>query len=164
VSSTQPLLEGRVQVDEVIRLRREIAGLEKELDAAREELQTVKRAAADSVQAIRALRKVLSPIHAAIGMVFGELSRVDADAIVADDNSPVVGASRNPSIWQDRITKSDVSGKVLQVLLDGGGPMTLQQIRIAAKTHSNTSTYLSRLIAKNWVQKLGHGTYALKEL
>jgi len=40
--------------------------------------------------------------------------------------------------------------------------MTVTQLRVAARTGGNTPTYLNRLTAKNWVQKVGRGIYSLK--
>jgi hypothetical protein len=163
--SSRPALEGHVQADDVTRLKREIAGLEKELEEAKREAERYKRLSADAAKAIAVMQKVFGPDYAALKMVFGEMSRVEADVLVGQ----TVGEEKdgtvkvNSSIWQERISKlGPAQAKVLQVLLDGGGDMSLQQIRHAAKTHGNTTTYLKALIARNWVQKTGYGTYALK--
>jgi hypothetical protein len=154
------MLEGRMEVDEAVRLRREIAGLEKELQEARDGETKAKAASADAIHAIRALRKQLEPLYNSLRMIFGEISRVDAGATETTATSFSSGAS----IWQERISKSGtIHARILQVMVDGGGgEMSLSQIRSAANTGSNTSTRLGELIAKNWVRKVGHGTYALK--
>jgi hypothetical protein len=106
---------------------------------------------------------VLEPFRTAIGMIFGEISRVDAETLA----SRVAGSASgfNGSAWQDRIAKATpAEGRILQTLLDGGGEMSLTQIRQAARTFGNTSTYLNRLLAKNWVQKTARGSWSLKEL
>jgi hypothetical protein len=77
----------------------------------------------------------------------------------------MTGAARNnSSLWQERIAKSStIHARLIQLLLDGGGEMSYSQIKSAARTGGNTSARLSELIAKNWLQKSGHGKYALKE-
>jgi hypothetical protein len=74
-----------------------------------------------------------------------------------------VSAPNAESVWESRIAKCGApQGRILRVLLDGGGEMALAQIRRAARTESNTSKYLDELRAKNWVQRLGAGIWALK--
>jgi hypothetical protein len=157
---SQPLLEGGP--DESVRLRREIAGLEQELQVAKDEAAKFKQLSKDAAHAVRVLRTLTEPWLNALKALHGEMSRVDAEALGgAEDN--ISGPNR--SIWQERIAKATpAEGRILQTLLDGGGTMTLAQIRKAAKTFGNTSTYLNRLLAKNWVQKTAHGSWALKEL
>ena len=148
--------------DETVRLRREITGLERELEEAKAEATTAKQASVDAVAAIRALRKALSPTFTALKMIFGEISRVEAEMTVEVAHGGAPGS--NKSVWQDRIAKATPQqARVLQTLLDGGGPMSYSQIRAAARTAGNTSNVLGELKAKNWLEKLGHGTYALKE-
>lgn len=155
--SSRPLLSQGSETDENTRLRREIAGLEKELADAKEETRKAVQASADALHAIHALRKQTEPLYTALKMIHGEISRVDADSEYKSDPGTSVG------IWQERIAKvSGPEGRILQVLLDGRGPMSLSQVRAAAGTSSNTSSYLSRLYAKNWVQKVAHGSWALK--
>jgi hypothetical protein len=156
VSASHPALEGHVEVSEAERLRREIRGLEHELSEARGEAQKARQAASDAIQAVKALRKHLQPLYTAMRMIFGEIERVE---LPEDGQEPAQSAS----VWQERINKATpAEGRILQVLLDGGGEMSLTQIRQAAKTYNNTSTYLNRLKAKNWIQQTGRGTYSLK--
>jgi hypothetical protein len=149
--------------DEAVRLRREIAGLEKELEEAKAEATTAKQAAVDGIAAIRALRKALDPTFTALKMIFGEISRVEANLTVeATEGAAPRG---NNSVWQERIAKSSPQqARVLQTLLDGGGQMSYNQIKTAARTYNSTSAVLSQLMAKNWIHKVGHGNYALKDL
>lgn len=153
-------LNGEVSVEEATRLRRELAGLEGELREARAEADQAKQLAKDSVQAIRSLRKQLEPLYSALKMVFGEISRVDANSEPAGD---LASSGVSQSMWENRIAKATPSqARILRVMLDGGGPMSSGQIRKAAATGSNTPTYLVQLIARNWVEKVAHGSYALK--
>lgn len=157
----QPALEAAPEDREVVRLRREIAGLERELQDAKQDATEARNRAEDSLQAIFALRKQLTGLFNALKMVFGEISRVKADEV--DSAEPGEGSRTDRDLWAERIAKAGrAEGRVLQVLLDGGGPMSLAQVRAAAGTGSNTSTYLAKLYAKNWVQKTGHGFWSLK--
>lgn len=95
-----------------------------------------------------------------VPLIFGEISRVDAEAIVGE----ITGTGTGKPVWQERIAKSGtIHARILQIMLDGGGPMGYKQIASAARTGGNTSARLGELIAKNWVHKIGHGQYALKE-
>lgn len=154
----QPALEAAPEDREVIRLQREIAGLEQELAQAREERDQAVRASADAIKAIRALRAALKTPYDAFRMIFGEISRVEAESTVEQ-----AAVASNAGVWADRIGKSTgAQRRILQVLLDGGGAMELQQIRQAAGTGGGTSGVLNQLQAKNWVQRLGAGQWALK--
>jgi hypothetical protein len=160
--STRPLLtsDNNSFVEENTRLKRELAGLEQELAQAKDEAQKAKHASADAIHAIRTLRKTLEPMYTAMKMVFGEILRVDAEAARA---TPAGGD--NGDVWPDRVAK--LGGKaqaILQVLIDGAGPMTLSQVARAAHCDPRTgSARLSELMARNWVQKVGHGQYAIKQ-
>lgn len=157
--SQQPLLEGKVQPDEVTRLRREIAGLEQELQAAKDEAAQAKQAVTDSAVVIRLFRKEFEGQFRFFKALFGEASRVDVSSS-ADGDGAVNTADKG--VWNERLSRvSGESARILQALLDGGGPMTHAQISRAARS-SHTSARLSGLMAKNWVQKVGHGSYALK--
>jgi hypothetical protein len=159
MSSHPQLLNAAPDPSEATRLRRENAGLERELADAKAEALAAKQAAAEAIQAIRALRKQFEPLYTALRVAFGEIARVDADPIV--EQGPMNNTMN--TVWMERIAKSkDSHARVLQVMLDGGGPMSLQQIRNASGTSSNASKYLNELLAKNWVQKLGHGSWGLK--
>jgi hypothetical protein len=156
-----PALDGQVDASEAIRLRREITGLEAELAAAKDEAAKFKQLSKDAVHAIRALRQMTEPWLTVLKMLHGEISRVNAEAVVG----PVAGVSSRDStpIWQERISKvGGAAGRILQVLVDGGGPMSLSQITRAAGSGGSTSARLSELMAKNWVQKAAHGSYELK--
>lgn len=156
--SAHPALEAAPEDREIVRLQREIAGLEQELADAREERDQAVRASADAIKAIRALRAALKPAYDSFRMIFGEISRVEAEATV-EQGTP----QPNSGVWADRMAKCNGSQRrVLQSMLDGGGPMELQQIRQSAGTGGGTSGVLNQLQAKNWVQKLGGGQWALK--
>lgn len=156
--SERPALEAAPEDREIIRLQREIAGLEQELAEAREERDQAMHASADAIKAIRALRAALKPAYDSFRMIFGEISRVEAESTV-EQGAP----AGNSSVWADRLAKSNgAQRRILQTLLDGGGAMELRQIRAAAGTGGGTSNILNQLQAKNWVQRIGGGQWALK--
>ena len=160
--SNQPALEGTVDASEAIRLRREITGLEAELATAKDEAAKYKQLSKDAVHSIRALRQMTGPWLDVLKMLHGEISRVDAEAI-GESVTSAPGHGSNISTWRERISKvGGASSRILQVLLDGGGPMSYSQIQRAARSGGATSSRLSELIARNWVQKSGHGYYSLK--
>ncbi len=162
MSSKPQLLNAAPGDDELTRLRREIKGLEQDLRDAQAEAQQAKQASSDAIQAIRALRKQTEPLYLALKMIHGEISRVDAAAMGAAETSSS-GSAGGDALWRERIAKvTGASRRIIEVLLDGGGPMSFVQIKSAAGSGGATSARLSELIARNWVQKVGHGTYALK--
>jgi hypothetical protein len=116
-----PQLSG--EIDPTIRFRREIAGLEQELAEAKAEAQQARQASADAVQAIRALRKALEPFHRAIAMIYGEISRVEADSF-----SPEAGVAGTLSPkWQMMKQKlGHREGQIIDALQHGG--MTAKQL------------------------------------
>lgn len=119
------------QKSEEVRLRREISGLERELQEAREEAQEAKQASADAIRAIRELRRQLEPMFKALKMVFGEISRVDADEQIAAGSTNGT-QSKSDSIWQQRKNKiGGRAGDAIQAFLDLDKALTRDQIRIA---------------------------------
>ena len=160
MSSRPQLLNSAPGDDEASRLKREIRGLEEELREARSEAQQAKQASADAISAIRALRKQTEGLFNALRMIHGEISRVDAEQLGTVEASPMP----NQDLWRERIAKvSGASARILQVLLDGGGPMAYSQIKSAARSGGGTPARLAELIARNWVERIGHGSYALKK-
>jgi len=138
------LLNGEVDgAAELKELRSRVEELERNAERIREQSE---EAAQRTVEAI--LRKMFSQLHQATSVLIGE------------KEAPSTGSS---TVWPDRIAKArPTHARILQALLDGGGEMTLQQIRTVTKYGGNTSTYLNELAAKNWVQKIASGIWALK--
>lgn len=118
----QPLLEG--QVDETVRLRREIAGLEQELEQAKEELRSTKQASANAIRAVNVIRRQLEPWHHAMKLLFEEINRVgvDSEELVSGDSS----GSLSPK-WQ--MMKQKLGHREAQIIdaLQHGG-MTVKQM------------------------------------
>jgi len=135
-----PLLEGEIESPESAMLR--------------EIQKATLRAQQDAEKALAEIQQLTA--------IVGRL--VHGLRAAASGESPIVSGTEQPgSLWESRIAKAGgPEARILQTLVDGGGQMTLTQIRTAARTFNNTSTYLNRLLAKNWVQKLGNGMWALK--
>ena len=131
-SSPKLLRDGDETPAEVVRLRREIAGLEQELRQAKQEAVDAKQSAADALAAIRFLRNSpLEPIHKALKMIFGEISRVDAAAA-----SPEPGSATSPHAsglnarWQ--MIRDRLGGRQAEFIdLLQHGPMTASQLSAA---------------------------------
>jgi len=144
-----PALEGKVLPDEVTRLRREIAGLELELQQAKKEAFGAKQAASDATQAIASLRKVLDPLYTSLRMIYGEISRVEVESQVGQGN----GAAGNSKL---EVWKQKLGGKaaaVLEVLEIG--PRNRQQLKDSVRCGQSTIDALTKklrdlgLIEKN---------------
>lgn len=137
---SQPLLEGQIETAEMS----EIRDLRRRVDSIASELSELQNQVRGVVAMAAFLKKQLAPVF-------------------TGKQTEQQSAAPQDGLWQDRIARARAThAKVLQALLDGGGEMTLQQIRTVCKYGGNTSTYLNELAAKNWVQQLGRGIWALK--
>ena len=160
----QPLLEAsretRAVNDELRLLRLANEKLEEQLREAREALKAAEREAVHALKSQARLRKLLQPWHDTILGIYGELAEMVDDPASNIESS---ASTANSAMWRDRIAKAaPAEARILQTLLDGGGEMSLTQIRTAARTHGNTSNLLTKLKARNWVQQTARGSYALK--
>jgi hypothetical protein len=162
--SIRQLTEG-VDASELISLRRQIVGLEQELDQAKDEAAQAKQTSADAVKAIRALRKTLDPWYTALKMIYGEISRVEVDAM--DDSAPPshTGSDSGGLSPKWQMMKQKLGGRqaeIIEVLKHGA--MTVAQIRAAVKCDIGVAYKLTKkmqdlgLLVKNGSQ------YALKDL
>lgn len=141
----QPQLDGRVEVDEYTRLKREMAGLQKELDEARDEVLVLRQASKDATQAIAALRKQLEPMYNALRMIFGEIDRVKAESVSSDLGSATEQNSAQHAKWEPWKRKLAVrEWQVVETLLDHG-PMTRPALATALRCHPDT---VSQLVGK----------------
>jgi hypothetical protein len=160
--SSRPLLSEGPQAEEVVRLRRELAGLEQELAGAKAEAQTIKAAAADSVHAIRALRKQLEPLYASLKLLFGEISRVDAGKISGPDSPTIVVSGLSPK-WQ--MLKEKLGGRQAEFIeLLQHGQMTVAQLRAAAHCDIRTAYKTIEKMKAGGLLVNNGGKFALKEL
>lgn len=142
--------------DELVRLRREIAGLEQELQQAKADAAQFKSAASDSVNAIRTLRKVLDPFRIAIGMIYGEISRVDAEEASGSGSS---GGDAKWVTWKQRLGGKQAEIIDLLLLQDA---MTITQVSKAAHCHYDTAAkHLSDMAGQGILSKNGNA-YSLK--
>jgi hypothetical protein len=155
------MLEGRIEVDEAVRLRREIAGLEKELQEARDGETKAKAAAADSIHAIRALRKATEPFYNALRMIFGEISRVDAGKIEETHNSSPTRANTVYEKWIAQLGGNRAA--IIRALLEHG-EMTRQQLRVSSGVPDGSINQTTSELYKLGLINRGGGKYSLKEL
>lgn len=156
----QLLLEQGGETTEAVRLRREIAGLEQELAAAKADAQAAKQAAADSVHAIRALRKQLEPMYGALRMVFGELLRVDAGA-TAQNHQPESGRDPRWDSWKTKLPGRPA--EFIDLLLEHR-EMTGRQLAAAARCDPRTVTRAIFSLNKAQLINKNGGKFSLKEL
>jgi hypothetical protein len=159
---SQSLLEGEVRQDDAVRLKREIAGLEQELEEVKAERDQLKQASADSIQAIRALRKLLDPFHTVLRMIYGEISRIDVGQIGVESNGNNSASVLSPK-WQ--MLKTKLGGRQAEFIdLLQHGPMTAAQLRAAAHCDIRTAySVIERMKAGGLLDKNG-GKFSLKDL
>src|SRR5665213_1942560 len=154
------LLHGEAASPEVTRLKREIVGLEQELEETREEVQKYKNASSDAVKAISALRKVLDPLHTAMKMIYGEINRVEIPRDPFDlHNEPIV--DKRWESWKQKLPGKPA--EFIQILLEHG-EMSGAQLKAAAHCAQQTVyDTIAKLKAAGLVTKNGKG-FALKPL
>jgi phosphoribosylanthranilate isomerase len=164
---SQPLLPGPPAPNEdPVRLRREIAGLEQELQKAKDETLTAKQSAKDAVQAIRALRQELEPFYTALKMIYGEISRVEVDSL-SDGNRPMQHRSMDASkqaVWE--AWKNKLGGnaaKVIDALLVHR-QMTATQLAIATGINSKNIAQTIYKVNKAQLLNKNGREFSLKEL
>lgn len=157
-SPQRPLLEGHPSADDSVRLRREIAGLEHELQEAKNEAVKYKQASSDSIQAIRALREALDPFHKALKMIFGEMSRVDAG------KTEVTAEGARTANSKLEMMKERLGGRQAEFIeLLEHGEMTTAQLAAAGHCHHQTvATIIMKLNRAGLIQKNGN-KFSLKE-
>lgn len=159
----QPLLEGPpAAADESVRLRREIAGLEQELQDAKDEAATAKQAAADAVQAIRALRDQLDPLYKSMKMVFGEISRVNVGTAPQQErqsNEPSAAAPKWES-WKRKL--GGKQAEFIDALLEHG-EMTGRQLMVATRCGQDTLYGTIKKLNQAQLLVKNSGRFSLKE-
>ncbi len=160
--SARPLLNAGPEADEATRLRREIAGLERELQDAKDEATTAKQASSDAIQAIRALRKQLEPLFTSMKMIFGEISRVDAQQAGGSPSPDAVFSGLSPK-WE--MMKQKLGGRSAEFIdLLQHGEMNAAQLRAAAHCDIKTAySVIKRMRDAGLLNKNG-GKFSLKEL
>jgi hypothetical protein len=157
----QPLLEDST-ANESVRLRREIAGLEQELQEAKVVATAAKQAAADAIEAISALRRQLEPLYKSLRMIFGEISRVDAEVITGAKSSDRTSGTLTPK-WE--MLQSRLGGRQAEFIdLLQHGEMSVAQLRAAAHCDIRTAyKTIEKMKAGGLLNKNG-GKFSLKQL
>lgn len=133
-----------------------IADLEAELTRERAKSRQVERGA-------QQLRAVLSPLHQALGAVFGELDAAGIDEAVAATSSAQIPSS-NPvwESWKSRL--GGAAARIIDILLLHG-ELNQEQIRIHVGTNRKQTIYdaISKLNKSGIINKRD-GRISLKEL
>jgi hypothetical protein len=163
---SQRLLEGNfeevpIPADDVIRLRREMAGLEQELAEAKQALKVERQASNDAKKAVAALRKMTEPFHIALQMIHGEIDRVNGAAFAVGTDFADFVSSRDPrwDSWKKKLPPKEWD--FIEAILEHGA-MTRQQMAAAIHCHVDTaSTIANRLKNKQLIRKDGD-KYALR--
>lgn len=143
--------------EEVIRLRREIAGLEQELEQAKLEAKQSKQALTDSVHLVRSFRKLFDPWHTFIGMLYGEISRVDSEEIPSSNGAPSSDAKW--AGWKQRL--GGKGAEIIDLLLLNN-EMTITQVSKAAHCHYDTASKLLSNMTGQGVLARNGKLYSLK--
>jgi hypothetical protein len=146
--------------DDPVRLRREIAGLELELQKAKDELVTVRQASADAVQAVRALRKACEPFWTAFKMIYGEISRVEAAKFDVSGSPTDSHLDGKWEVWKKKLPGK--AAEVIQALVEHGG-MNIKQIMAAAHVGQDTAYAVTARLGKLGLLEKAGGKFSLKE-
>lgn len=156
-SPQRPLLDAHHDPEDPVRLRREIAGLERQLEEAKQEVVTAKQHARNAVQAIHALRQQLEPLHQALKMIFGEISRVDVGG------QPTGSPSSSNAKWES--WKQRLPGRTAEIidLLLVHEQMNTKQLSGALRADPRTvAQYIHKLNNAGILTKNG-GMFSLKQ-
>jgi len=159
----QRLLSGPpAAAEDPVRLRREIAGLEQELATAREEARQAKQAAADSIVAIRALRKIIDPIYKATAMIMGEISRIAVEDVESPTESRQGHHGLSPK-WE--MMKEKLGHREAQIIdaLQHGG-MTAKQLTPVLHWDIKTVYRVTQKMKDAGLLLNEGGKFSLKEL
>lgn len=147
--------------DEAERLRRELRGLETELREARKAEVDAKQSAADAIQAIANLRDLLEPFHTALKMIFGEISRVDAEAVSGARPRSANGHDPRWEGWKSKL--GGRAAEFIDLLLEHG-EMNTKQFAAAARCDPRTvAITVYALNSADLINKNG-GRFSLKPL
>jgi hypothetical protein len=147
---------------EIVRLRREIAGLEQELEEAKDAATVAKQASADAIAAIRALRKQVQPFYDALRMIMGEITRVEAEAVTST-TGPVHSAGRDPRWDSWKVKLPGRPAEFIDLLLEHR-EMTGRQLAAAARCDPRTVTRAIFVLNKAQLINKNGGKFSLKEL
>jgi hypothetical protein len=156
---TQPLLPG--PQEDPVRLRREITGLEQELQKAKEEAVAAKLGARDAVQAIRALREILEPFHTAIRMIYGEISRVEVGEVGTESmRSGSLGLSPKWEMMKQKLGHREA--QIIDALQHGG--MTAKQLTPVLHWDIKTVYAFTKKMKDAGLLENDGGKFSLREL
>lgn len=136
-------------VEENRRLRIQVRQLDEAL-----RLERLKEEAAQA--GVKELRKILNPLHKALGAVFGEMDAMQLGDEVSSPKSSAVWDS-----WKSRL--GGTSAKIIDALMLHGS-MNQTQIAIATGlSRTNMPTYIHKINKAGLIDKNGN-EYSLKKL
>jgi len=116
--------------DEEMKLRVRIDELEAQMQILRADYKAIARENDHLVQAMANLKRVLAPLHGALGQVFGELKGVPDDCEQFEFTAPDMSLQRKKvwEAWKEKL--GGLPARFIEALLVHG-PMTRTQLRIA---------------------------------
>lgn len=135
-----------------------IAELEADLILERQKSKSVERGAVK-------LRQVLTPLHQAIGMVFGEIDAMGVSGAAGESPAPVSADPSKSAAWDSWKQKMGGAARTIIDLLMLHGQLTQEQMRIHIGTKRMQTVYdaTSKLNKAGLVVKTGD-KFSLKEL
>lgn len=157
--SSQPLLEGHTEAEDVTRLRRKCERLEATVESLESELAEARREAQMATKPLRNLKRQLEPFYTAMRAIFGEL-----DVISGGNGDGEQVAPRKKEVWES--WKNRLGGgtaKVIDALLLHR-EMNTTQLAIATGLHRTTiPALIFKLNQAGLINKNG-GRFSLKEM
>lgn len=141
-------------------LEQENRNLQEQLREAREEVANVRNS---SLKGVAEIRKLLSPLHQALGLLFGEIERIAPGGVEPSSNAPQQ-SDKKRAVWESWIKKlGGLQAEFVKALLEHD-VMTAAQLRVAMHCGKD-SVYgaASKLGRLGLIQQNG-GKYSLKEL
>jgi hypothetical protein len=152
-------LEGRVQEDDYAELKAKLSRLERELRDSREEnlrvRQEAKREVAQVEAAGKELRRILSPLHHALSVIFGELENLP----VSGQASAAAGTDPRWESWKQRLPGRPA--EFIDLLLVHGS-MTIKQFMAASHCGQNSAYQTVSKLGQAGVTVNVGGRYSLK--
>jgi chromosome segregation ATPase len=137
-------------------LQQELYNRNRQLEEAETRAQNAESRAAAAEAGVTQLRQILSPLHQALGMVFGEIDSMNPPSQVSD--------SRVSAVWES--WKQKLGGKQAEFIdaMLTHGEMTATQLKIATKSGQQTVYDTIHKLNKAGLINKNGGKFSLKEL
>jgi len=133
------------------------------------ELKTERRKNATTEKGVAQLRNILSPLHQALGMVFGQIESMGVgESARSAGQVPSTNDPRKAAVWDSWVEKlggkDSFAGKMISALLQHGA-LTSKQIAIHIGTKRMQTVYETTLkVNKAGILDKNGDKFALKEL